>query len=112
MEKSLRTKYQREVARVTDLLVKEYKPEKIILFGSMAGGKLDEDSDIDLLVVKNTSKSYHQRIREVALMCASFVPKDIFVLTAKELNQAISEKRFLITQEILPKGKVLYEKGN
>ena len=32
-------------------LVKQFKPERIILFGSYAYGKPGKDSDVDLLVV-------------------------------------------------------------
>ena len=112
MGKPLKKRYQQEIKRIVNLLVKKYRPEKIILFGSMVRGNLDENSDIDLLIIKKTSKSYRERIKEVALMCASFIPKDIFVLTPEELNKSIEENRFLITQEILPKGKVIYEKGH
>lgn len=91
--------------------IKPYNPEKIILFGSYAHGKPSKDSDIDLLIIKNTKKKYLNRVREVALMLNSKFPTDIFVLTPKELKKAILENRFMIVDEILPKGKVLYEKA-
>ena len=40
----------KKIAEITDKIVKEFKPEKIILFGSYAWGKPNKDSDIDLLV--------------------------------------------------------------
>lgn len=109
-KKQLKDQYENEAKRLVNLLTKKYKPEKIILFGSMASGHLTDESDIDLLVIKDTPKDYHQRNREVTLMCASYIPKDIFVFTPAELKKSIKENRFLITEEILPKGKVLYEK--
>jgi uncharacterized protein len=39
-------------------LQKEYKPEKIILFGSMASGTVGEWSDIDLAIIKHTDKAF------------------------------------------------------
>ncbi|RKZ30179.1 nucleotidyltransferase domain-containing protein, partial [bacterium] len=36
------------INRMVEKLVAEYKPEKIILFGSYAWGNPDRDSDIDL----------------------------------------------------------------
>jgi len=71
--------YQKEVERVVQLLKEKYKPEKIILFDSMVNQTLGENGDIDLLVIKDTNKSYNQRNKEVALICASYIPKDIFV---------------------------------
>lgn len=112
MKNSRKKAYQEEIKRVIGLLVAKYQPEKIILFGSAAKGKSGGDSDIDLPVVANSSKNYRQRAQEAVLLCASYIPKDIFVLTPKELDQAIAENRFLITEEVLPKGKVLYEKSD
>ena len=40
---------------VIERLVREYDPDRIILFGSRALGTSTEDSDIDLLVVKETA---------------------------------------------------------
>jgi len=39
------------------VLVEQFQPEKVILFGSFAYGSPDEDSDVDLLVVKEIGKS-------------------------------------------------------
>jgi len=101
------------IGKVEEIIeqIKPYNPEKIILFGSYAYGKPSKDSDIDLLIIKNTKKKYLDRVREVALMLDSKFPTDIFVLTPEELKKAISENRFMIIDEILPKGKVLYEKA-
>ena len=39
------------------VLVEQFQPEQVILFGSYAYGTPDEDSDVDLLVVKAIGKS-------------------------------------------------------
>jgi predicted nucleotidyltransferase len=44
------------VSQIVDKIIREYQPKKIILFGSYAYGEPNEDSDIDLLIVKNTDK--------------------------------------------------------
>ena len=43
-------KIHNEIKAMVDRIVKNYKPEKIILFGSFALGKPNIDSDIDLFV--------------------------------------------------------------
>jgi predicted nucleotidyltransferase len=39
------------------VLVEEFRPEQVILFGSFAYGQPDEHSDVDLLVVKDVDES-------------------------------------------------------
>lgn len=98
--------------RLTKVIVKEYQPEKIILFGSYAYGKPYEDSDIDLLIIKETDKSFFDRLFEIRKIASdarrgySFEP---VVMTPKELQERleIGDQFF---EEILSRGKVLYAK--
>ena len=39
------------IAEITDRIVRQFEPERIILFGSQARGDADDRSDVDLLVV-------------------------------------------------------------
>ena len=41
---------EQQIRDFADAIVREFKPEKIILFGSYAGGTPDKDSDVDLLI--------------------------------------------------------------
>ena len=43
-----------ELDRIVQSIRQNYKPEKIILFGSIAEDKLREGSDVDIMVVKDT----------------------------------------------------------
>ncbi len=47
-----------ELKKIIDILVREYVPEKVILFGSMAHGNIHEYSDIDLLFIKKPPTPY------------------------------------------------------
>lgn len=47
------------------LLADQFHPEKIILFGSYAYGQPDQESDVDLLVVKTIAKSSVSERREI-----------------------------------------------
>jgi len=89
--------------------LKDYKPEKIILFGSWAWGKPKADSDIDLLIVKDTKKNPYKRIPEARKFLREVnSPVDILVFTSEEISKRLREKDFFIS-EIFEKGKILYE---
>jgi len=47
------------------VLVEQFQPEQVILFGSYAHGNPDEHSDVDLLVVKNMGKSSVSERRDI-----------------------------------------------
>ncbi|PIP29271.1 hypothetical protein COX27_02295 [Candidatus Kuenenbacteria bacterium CG23_combo_of_CG06-09_8_20_14_all_36_9] len=89
--------------------LKAYKPEKVVLFGSYASGKNHQDSDLDLLVIKNTKQNYYERIPEVRkyLMDTDFA-FDILVMTPKEISRSLSANDFFI-MNIINNGQILYE---
>jgi len=90
------------------ILKTEYKPEKIILFGSLADGNVKEWSDIDLLIVKKSKKRFLDRIGEIIELCSPSVGTDFIVYTPEEFRRLAEEEPF-IQEEILKKGTVLYE---
>lgn len=110
MAKNISNKIYREGLKDIIDSIKKYDPEKIILFGSAVNGKLNKNSDVDLLVIKDTDESFWPRQLRVTNLYKGWIPTDIFVVTPNELNQAITENRFFVTEEILKKGKVVYEK--
>ncbi len=61
---SLRCTFQ-EIKEVTERLIKSDGPERIALFGSYAIGRTEEESNIDLLIVKETPKRPIGRRAEV-----------------------------------------------
>jgi len=44
--------FEKQIESITAQIIKKYKPEKIILFGSAARGEISADSDADFLIVK------------------------------------------------------------
>lgn len=105
----MRNVSSQKIKNVTEKIVKKYKPEKIILFGSYAWGKPHPDSDVDLLVVKETRNPFRlSRDIDGALFPRPF-PLDLFVFTPQQVKQRESMGDFFI-QDILSKGKVLYAK--
>lgn len=96
--------------RILQILVTQYQPEKIILFGSMANGNIGEWSDLDLVIIKGTPLPFFKRLKEVALLCHSPVGTDLLVYTPHEFAQMIAEDNIFIVDEVIGKGKVLHER--
>lgn len=101
------------IKKIIDTLVKKYHPVKIVLFGSYAYGIPDEDSDFDLLIIKDTDKKRRvDRFVEVKRLIFDpeiKIPVSPIVLTNDEVKERLNmEDDFL--EEILTKGKVLYER--
>lgn len=103
----------------TDRLIREviqkisslFSLEKIILFGSHAHGEPDENSDLDLLVVMNSSTSRLER--DIAVRQAigpTDVPVDVFTLTPQEFEET---KDIIggIAYAPAKYGRIVYEKS-
>lgn len=93
---------------ITNKIVKEYSPEKIILFGSWAWSKPGPDSDVDLFIIKRSKKQRVNRQRELRMkLFPPGMPLDLLVYTPKEINKRLEMGDFFI-RDIINKGKVLY----
>lgn len=98
------------ILKIVRKIAEGYQPKKIILFGSHAYGKATPDSDVDLLIVKNTDKRPIDRWVEVKRLLrdtAPTVPVAPLVYTEKEIEERTAMRDFFL-EEILGKGEVLY----
>lgn len=96
---------------IVQRLVEYYHPQQIILFGSVAYGNPNEDSDIDLLIIKDTTETPLERRVRVRRLVADperRIPFSPLVLTPAELQTRLALGD-LFYREILDQGKVLYE---
>ena len=101
---------RRTIQNIVQVLVREYQPERIILFGSYAYGDPTPDSDIDLLIIKETPERFIDRwvtVRRILSDPKRRVPLETLVLTPQEVSKRLAiGDQFLA--EILEKGEVLY----
>ncbi len=91
-------------------IVDSYKPDKVILFGSLARGEIHNDSDIDLLIIKKSDKRRPFRTKEVFASLRGMerrYPLDALVYTPDELEKRISLGDYFIIR-ILSEGTMLY----
>lgn len=99
-----------QISKIINKIVMNYLPEKIILFGSYAYGNPNTNSDLDLLIVKDSNIPRYKRGREVRKYLRGLkVPIDLIVYTNEEIQKWSNVKTAFITS-IIKKGKVLYDK--
>jgi len=100
---------RKELDRDLSILKSQYNPLKVILFGSLISGNIGEWSDIDLMIVKDTDKSFYDRSKEVFALLKPQVGMDIIVYTSQEYKEM--QGSLFFKEEILSKSKVLYERN-
>ena len=99
------------LSQLVENIKTKYNPEKIILYGSFAYGVPDENSDIDLLIIKETSERPLDRMalvhRIVDIRDSSYPAFSPIVLTPDEIKQRLEIGDQFI-EEILTRGELLY----
>jgi len=89
-------------------VVEEFRPAKVILFGSHARGSAGPDSDVDLLIVMDVKGSKRRQAVEIDLALSDRrFPLDLIVVTPEEFEKY----RDIVGHIVYPavrEGKVLY----
>jgi predicted nucleotidyltransferase len=101
----------RAIIALADEIVRQFDPERIILFGSQATGLHTEDSDVDLLVVmpyRGASYTAASRIRQAVDVAFSM---DILVRSPSELKRRLAINDFFLA-DIIEHGLVLHDSNN
>jgi len=101
-----------KITEIVGMIASGYKPEKIILFGSYATGNPDENSDLDLFIIKETSLPRPERTVQVRKMLyGAKIPMDLIVFTPSEIEESKGNQSGFI-YEVLNTGKTLYEQAS
>ncbi|MBI5326370.1 MAG: nucleotidyltransferase domain-containing protein [Ignavibacteriae bacterium] len=97
---------------IVNIIAMNCNPDKIILFGSYARNNPTEDSDIDLLIIKNTNTPKHKRGREIRkYLYGAMVPMDLKVYTPEEFQNELNDKySFLFS--VAKDFQILYDRKN
>jgi uncharacterized protein len=99
-----------KIVQISKAIYDEFKPEKIILFGSYYG-KPQDDSDVDLLVILPYEGSSFRKTWEILNKIQPKFAIDLLVRTPVEIEQRLAWNDFFL-REIMEKGKVIYESAN
>jgi len=79
---------QKQINEVVEMIASKFKPEKIILFGSYASGTPTEESDLDLLVIKDSDVPSRLQNREVRKVTSGLkIPIDVIVKTKNDFEK-------------------------
>jgi predicted nucleotidyltransferase len=99
---------KQQIDEIVKRIADNYHPEKIILFGSYAYGTPTEDSDLDLLIIKDTELPRRKRGREVRKHLRGMkIAIDLLVYTKQEVEEWRDVNTAFITT-VMGKGKVLH----
>ncbi len=105
------TQARQDLERLLKKLIAGYAPQRVFLFGSHVYGEPDQHSDLDLLIVKETTETPFQRRVKVGRIVQDRnrrTPIQPLVITPEELEERIYMGDPFLT-EIVEKGEVIYD---
>ncbi len=98
------------VSQIVQRILAVGSPEQIVLFGSRARGVARPDSDLDLLIIEESSLPRFRRSARYRRALRGLYPaKDIVVWTPQEVQEWRALPNSFISTA-LTEGKVLYER--
>lgn len=99
---------QKTIKEFVSRIVADVQPERILLFGSYAYGQPTPDSDLDLIVIKQTDQPFNKRAKKIRqVFWGSGLPVDILVYTPDEYKQ-LQDDPFSLPYQADKEGIVLY----
>ena len=98
---------RRDIKRVCAQIAREFRPQKIILFGSYAYGQPTADSDVDLLVIMPFKGRATEQAVEISRRLEHRFPIDLLVRSPEEVRQRLAWNDFFL-REATEKGVVMY----
>jgi predicted nucleotidyltransferase len=104
---SRKDQINQELQRLLPLIIERFQPALVLLFGSAASGEVEEWSDLDVVVVRETPLRFMDRLGELIDNLKPRVGVDFLVYTPDEWAELTRSNAF-VRDEILGKGKVLH----
>jgi predicted nucleotidyltransferase len=96
-----------QILALSGEIAREFKPERIILFGSYAYGVPGEDSDIDILVVLPFTGKPTRKALEIVSKIQPMIPLDLLVRTPEQVSERVANNDWLML-DVMEKGRTLY----
>jgi uncharacterized protein len=99
---------QAQIRQLCARIAREFKPEKIILFGSHAYGQPTPASDLDVMVVMQFEGDPLEQAVTMLNRLNMLLPIDLLVRTPEQIQQRL-ELGDSFMRDIIERGKVMYE---
>lgn len=107
------------IFEIRDRIIEFLNPDKIIIFGSAtrlvfegsAGDDVKMPHDVDLYVIKRGIRDVREAERKIdELFAGRFFALDVIVRTPEQVEYSLKGGNSFLSQQILAKGSVLYDK--
>lgn len=98
----------KQIADLGRRIAREFRPQRIVLFGSYSRGEAATDYDVDLLVVLPHEGRAVDKSVEIRMKVRPAFPLDLLVRTPQKVRERIAMGDTFM-QDIMENGKVLYE---
>src|SRR5712692_7115823 len=99
---------QTEIQALADKIVREFHPEKIILFGSHARGDAGPDSDVDLLVIIDSDEHPSRTAAKITYRVhPRRYPLDLIVRSPETIRTRLQMNDWFL-RDVMYEGRVLY----
>ena len=97
-----------DIQTLVDKIVREFHPEKIVLFGSHARGDARTDSDVDLLVIMDSNQHPSRMAAEITCRVhPRRYPLDLIVRNPETVRTRLQMNDWFM-RDAMREGRVLY----
>lgn len=114
MTRQMSDSADRHAALYADIVARiltQSHPERVLVFGSYARGTEGPDSDVDVLVVEDTTERRRDRSARLRMALRGLgVPVDVLVATPEDMRR-YGDAIGLIYQTALAEGVVVYDRA-
>lgn len=100
--------HQRRIRAYCDAIAQEFRPQKIILFGSYAYGEPTPNSDVDLLVILSFRGNDVAKAIQIRALFDTPFPMDLLVRKPEFIAERLRERDMFI-ELVMTQGRVIYE---
>ncbi|MCD4819558.1 MAG: nucleotidyltransferase domain-containing protein [Candidatus Cloacimonetes bacterium] len=97
--------------KAVSIIVNEVEPEKVLLFGSRAYGTPSNESDYDILIIKDFSGNHRRFLKKLYVKLFGIgVPIDLLLVSKINIENNL-DNIYYFYKEAVKKGIILYDKN-